>query len=75
MIDVFQFESPYGLIGQWFNTVYLTKYIRRLLEQRNKTITMVFRASRNAERDRPAEEWTTEFIRKAQTIIDVRCTN
>jgi len=43
-------------------------------ERRNKTITKVFRASRNAERDRPAEEWTAEFIRKAQTIIDVRCT-
>jgi len=55
----------------------LADNLQRLLtaEQRNKTITKVFRASRNAERDRPAEEWTTEFIRKAQTIIDVRCTN
>ena len=55
----------------------LADNLQRLLnaEQRNKTITKVFRASRNAERDRPAEEWTAEFIRKAQTIIDVRCTN
>jgi hypothetical protein len=54
----------------------LADNLQRLLnaEQRNKTITRVFRASRNAERDRPAEEWTAEFIRKAQTIIDVRCT-
>ena len=44
-------------------------------EQQNQTITKVFRASRNAERDRPAEEWSGEFIRKARTIIDVRCTN
>jgi hypothetical protein len=54
----------------------LADNLQRLLnaEQRNQTITKVFRASRNAERDRPAEEWTTEFIRKARTIIDVRCT-
>ena len=54
----------------------LADNLQRLLaaEQRNKTITKVFRASRNAERDRPAEEWAAEFIRKAQTIIDVRCT-
>ena len=44
-------------------------------EQQNQTITKVFRASRNAERDRPAEEWSAEFIRKARTIIDARCSN
>lgn len=44
-------------------------------EQQNQTITKVFRASRNAERDRPAEEWSAEFMRKARTIIDARCTN
>ncbi|HQU56713.1 MAG: SRPBCC family protein [Chitinophagaceae bacterium] len=38
MIDLFYFESPYGIFGHWFNTIYLTKYMRRLLEQRNKTI-------------------------------------
>ncbi|MDZ4794688.1 MAG: SRPBCC family protein [Bacteroidota bacterium] len=38
MIDLFHFEPPYGMIGQWFNSLYLTKYMRRLLEQRNKTI-------------------------------------
>ncbi len=55
----------------------LADNLQRLLnaEQRNQTITKVFRASRNAERDRPAEEWTTEFIRKARTIIDARCSN
>lgn len=42
-------------------------------EQRNGTITRVFRASRNHERDASAETWTTEFIRKARTIIDARC--
>ena len=37
-IDLFHFESPYGLLGQWFNSLYLTKYMKRLLEQRNNTI-------------------------------------
>ena len=51
--------------------------LQRLLdaEQRDKTITRVFRASRNAERDRPAEEWAAEFVRKARMIIDARCSN
>ncbi len=38
LIDLFHFESPYGVMGNWFNNLYLTKYMRRLLEQRNKTI-------------------------------------
>lgn len=38
MIDLFHFESPYGILGQGFNNFYLTKYMKRLLEQRNKTI-------------------------------------
>jgi ligand-binding SRPBCC domain-containing protein len=38
MIDLFYFESPYGTLGRWFNHLYLTGYIKRLLEQRNKTI-------------------------------------
>jgi hypothetical protein len=44
-------------------------------ETSNGTITKVFRASRNQERDRPPEEWTAEFVRKARTIIDARCPN
>lgn len=44
-------------------------------EQRQQTITRVFRASRNAERDQPAEAWTAEFVRKARTIIDAHCSN
>ena len=50
--------------------------LQRLLdaEKQNGTITRVFEASRNAERDRPAAEWTAEFERKARMIIDTRCT-
>jgi hypothetical protein len=51
--------------------------LQRLLdaEKQNKTITRVFAASRNAERDRPPAEWATEFERKARMIIDARCGN
>jgi len=53
----------------------LATQLQRLLdaEKSNGTITKVFRASRNAERDQPAEQWTAEFIRKAKMIIDARC--
>jgi hypothetical protein len=55
----------------------LADNLQRLLdaEQQNKTITRVFAASRNAERDRQPAEWAAEFVRKAQMIIDARCTN
>jgi hypothetical protein len=55
----------------------LARGLQRLLdaERRDGTITRVFRASRNAERDRPPAEWTAEFERKARTIIDARCSN
>ena len=55
----------------------LAKELQRLLEaeQSNQTITRVFRASRNAERDEPAEAWAAEFVRKANTIINARCSN
>jgi hypothetical protein len=55
----------------------LASGLQRLLdaETRNGTITKVFRASRNAERDQPAEQWTAEFVRKAKMIIDARCSN
>ncbi len=51
--------------------------LQRLLdaEKSNGLITRVFRASRNAERDEPAEAWTAEFVRKANTIIAARCSN
>ncbi len=51
--------------------------LQRLLdaEKSNGTITKVFRASRNQERDQSPEAWTAEFVRKARTIIDARCSN
>lgn len=36
--DIFQFESPLGIIGKIFNTLYLTTYMRTLLMHRNDVI-------------------------------------
>lgn len=38
MIDVVEFESPYGIIGKWINRFYLTNYIEQLLLKRNEVI-------------------------------------
>lgn len=38
MIDLIHFETPYGVMGKWFNALYLTKYMKRLIEHRNHTI-------------------------------------
>ena len=38
MIDLFQFETPYGIAGEWLNKLYLTSYMKNLLEERNKII-------------------------------------
>jgi hypothetical protein len=55
----------------------LARGLQRLLdaEASEQTITRVFRASRNAERDQAPEAWTAEFVRKARTIIGARCSN
>ena len=55
----------------------LSDGLQRLLdaEKSDGLITKVFRASRNAERDEAPEAWTAEFMRKARTIIDARCSN
>jgi ligand-binding SRPBCC domain-containing protein len=38
MIDLFEYEVPYGWLGKIFDKLYLSKYIVRLLHQRNQTI-------------------------------------
>lgn len=35
IIDLFHYEIPYGVAGRVFNKIYLTGYIRGLLEQRS----------------------------------------
>lgn len=55
----------------------LASGLQKLLdaEKTDGLITKVFRASRNDERDQAPEAWTVEFVRKAKTIIDARCSN
>ena len=38
MIDLFYYETPYGWLGRIFNRLYLTAYIKKLLEQRISVI-------------------------------------
>ena len=46
MIDIFQFESPYNALGKIFNKIYLTNYMKKLLEERNKLIKEVAEGNR-----------------------------
>ena len=38
MIDLIDFETPYSVIGRLFNKLYLTTYLRKLIEHRNRLI-------------------------------------
>jgi ligand-binding SRPBCC domain-containing protein len=38
LIDLFHFETPYGGVGRLINQLFLTRYMRRLLEVRNQAI-------------------------------------
>jgi ligand-binding SRPBCC domain-containing protein len=38
VIDELFFESPYGIIGRLFNRLYLTRYMKHLLQQRNNIV-------------------------------------
>jgi ligand-binding SRPBCC domain-containing protein len=38
MIDVFNYEAPYGSLGRLISNLYLFSYLEKLLEQRNQVI-------------------------------------
>jgi ligand-binding SRPBCC domain-containing protein len=38
LIDIFTYEAPYGSLGRLANRLFLTNYMKSLLETRNKTI-------------------------------------
>ena len=38
MIDILNFETPYGIIGRWAEKLFLKKYLEKFLLQRNKVI-------------------------------------
>lgn len=44
MIDIFEFESPLGWIGQIFNTVFLKNYMTDFLLERNQFIKIAAEA-------------------------------
>ncbi|WP_300685972.1 SRPBCC family protein [Chryseobacterium sp.] len=45
MTDVFEFESPLGIIGKLFNALFLTDYLRKFLLQRNELIKAIAESS------------------------------
>ena len=49
MMDRFEFTSPFGWIGRSFDRLFLERYMRRLLEQRNAGIKRIAES----------EEWRT----------------
>ena len=38
MIDLFSYETPYGKIGEIVNSLFLNRYLKKLLEHRNRVI-------------------------------------
>lgn len=38
MNDIFEFESPFGIIGKIFNTLFLRNYMKKFLLERNRLI-------------------------------------
>jgi ligand-binding SRPBCC domain-containing protein len=46
MTDLFNFEAPLGILGQLANTLFLTKYMRRLLEERNRVLKEIAESER-----------------------------
>ena len=41
MIDLVEFEAPFGSFGKLFNRLYLGSYIKKLLEQKNNMLKQV----------------------------------
>ncbi len=35
LIDTLEFETPYAMLGKWINRLFLTDYVKKLLEKRN----------------------------------------
>ena len=45
MTDVFEFESPLGIIGKLFNAIFLTGYLKSFLLKRNEMIKTIAESS------------------------------
>ena len=46
MIDLIEFEAPYGTVGKVFKKLYLRSYIKKLIEHRNKVLKEVAESDR-----------------------------
>ncbi|CAM3161509.1 hypothetical protein PSET11_02039 [Arthrobacter ulcerisalmonis] len=44
MIDRIEFQAPFGLLGQLAEKLVLTKYLRKLIEERNRHLALVIAA-------------------------------
>jgi hypothetical protein len=44
MKDIFRYETPFGPAGRFFDRIYLHRYVKKLLEQRNAFIKLVAKA-------------------------------
>lgn len=38
MIDIFEFESPFGILGKIFNQIFLKNYLKKFLLERNRML-------------------------------------
>ena len=38
MIDYFEYELPYGMLGKFLDLIYLKNYLTKLIERRNEAI-------------------------------------
>ena len=47
MIDIFEFESPFRIIGNIFNQIFLKNYLKKFLIERNRMIKEIAESSSN----------------------------
>ncbi len=57
MIDVFDYESPLGILGKLADLLFLKRYMKRFLEKRNQTIKYFAET----------ERWKEVLVFKTQT--------
>ncbi|WP_312390759.1 SRPBCC family protein [Chryseobacterium sp.] len=50
MIDIFEFQSPFGIIGKIFNKLFLKNYMKNFLLERNQLIKLTAENYLNRER-------------------------
>jgi len=62
MVDIFTYESPFGVIGKVAEKLFLQKYLTNFLKQRNETIKNFAEKDKSVEYLRLNEEKRTEFF-------------